>query len=527
MARNFSHPGRSAVRAQHGMVSTSHPIASAIGLEMLLEGGSAVDAAIAASAVLTIAEPHMTGIGGDCFALVGQDGSEDITAINGSGPAPKGITLDALTTLGLSEIPRHSPHAVTVPGAVGAWYALHQRFGKLDWDRIMSPALDYATHGMAVHDRVARDWALNTSNISEDADAAQQYLNNGQAYQPGEIFRQPQLAKALKAIIKDGAEGFYKGPVAEDMVAKLQALGGFHTEQDFSQYQAQFVTPISADYKGYTIWECPPNGQGVAALILIRMLEHFDLSSLNAVDQIHVLAEASKIAYHLRDTYVADPEHSSVPVDWLLADDQIQKFVSIIDMNKAQDFGAPDFPNHPHTVYLCAVDKDGMAISFINSIFDDFGSGISTPNFGVLMQSRGRAFSLQSGHANVIDGGKRPFHTIIPGMLTQNQRIIGPFGVMGGQYQATGHGMLMSNLFDLGMNPQQALDAARSFAHAGVLQLEDRHGDDVAKALQAKGHKLDYPSKPLGGGQAILRDLDTGVYTAGSDPRKDGSAIGY
>ena len=227
MARNFSHPGRSAVRAQHGMVSTSHPIASAIGLEMLLEGGSAVDAAIAASAVLTIAEPHMTGIGGDCFALVGQDGSEDITAINGSGPAPKGITLDALTTLGLSEIPRHSPHAVTVPGAVGAWYALHQRFGKLDWDRIMSPALDYATHGMAVHDRVARDWALNTSNISKDADAAQQYLNNGLAYQPGEIFRQPQLAKALKAIVKDGAEGFTKVRLLRIWWQNYRRLAGF------------------------------------------------------------------------------------------------------------------------------------------------------------------------------------------------------------------------------------------------------------------------------------------------------------
>ena len=265
---------------------------------------------------------------------------------------------------------------------------------------------------------------------------------------------------------------------------------------------------------------------GVAALILIRMLEHFDLSSLNAVDQIHVLAEASKIAYHLRDTYVADPEHSSVPVDWLLADDQIQKFVSMIDMNKAQDFGAPYFSIiHILSIFVLSI-KTGwpfpLSIQFLRFWLRDIN-----PNFGVLMQSRGRAFSLQSGHANVIDGGKRPFHTIIPGMLTQNQRIIGPFGVMGGQYQATGHGMLMSNLFDLGMNPQQALDAARSFAHAGVLQLEDRHGDDVAKALQAKGHKLDYPSKPLGGGQAILRDLDTGVYTAGSDPRKDGSAIGY
>ena len=527
MARNFSLPGRSAVRAKNGMISTSHPLASAAGLKTLTEGGSAIDAAITAAALLSVAEPHMTGIGGDCFALVSKDGSTDIIAINGSGRAPAGATVDAIKSQGLDEIPRHSPHAVTVPGAVDAWAQLHGKFGNLDWDKLFWPAMTYAEDGMAVHDRVARDWAMHTENVAEDSDASEQYLNNGAAYQAGALFSHPKLAKTFKAIMKDGRDGFYQGAVAHDMVNKLRSMGGFHTEEDFANHQSQFVTPISAEYMGHKIWECPPNGQGVAALILIKIVEQFDLASMGEVDRIHVLAEAAKIAYHLRDTYVADPDHEEVPVDWLLDDAQIKTFAAMIDMTKAQPFAASDFPTHPHTIYLAAVDKDGMAVSLINSIFDDFGSGISTPEYGVLFQSRGKAFRLDNNHPNRIVGGKRPLHTIIPGMITKGKDLVGPFGVMGGQYQAAGHAMLMSNLFAHGMNPQQALDAARSFAHSGVLQLESRHSSDIAEALKTRGHVLDYPSIPIGGGQAILRDLETGVYTAGSDPRKDGLAIGY
>ena len=527
MARDFSLPGRSAVRAKNGMITTSHPMASAAGLKTLVEGGSAVDAAITAAALLSVAEPHMTGIGGDCFALISKEGSTEVIAINGSGRAPAGATVDALKSQGLDEIPRHSPHAVTIPGAVDAWAQLHAKFGKHDWDRLFAPALSYARDGLAVHDRVARDWALHTENVAEDADARAQYLKNGTAYQAGDVFSHPKLAEMFKAIMKDGRDGFYKGAVAEDMVSKLQKMGGFHTEDDFANHQGQFVTPISADYMGHTIWECPPNGQGVAALVLIKIIEQFDLPAMAEVDRVHVLAEAAKIAYHLRDTYVADPDHEDVPVDWLLDEKQIKSFAAKIDMEKAQYFADSDFPTHPHTIYLAAVDQDGTAVSLINSIFDDFGSGISTPEYGVLFQSRGKAFRLDNNHPNKIAGGKRPLHTIIPGMITKGQDLVGPFGVMGGQYQAAGHAMLMSNLFAHGMNPQQALDAARSFAHGGILQLEGRHGDAIADALKARGHVLEYPSIPIGGGQAILRDLATGYYTAGSDPRKDGLAIGY
>jgi gamma-glutamyltranspeptidase/glutathione hydrolase len=527
MARNFSLPGRSAVRAKNGMISTSHPLATAAGLKTLVEGGSAIDAAISAAALLSVAEPHMTGIGGDCFALVSKEGSTEILAINGSGKAPAGASVEAMKAQGLDEIPRHSPHAVTIPGAVDAWWQLHSRFGKQDWDKLLWPAMSYASDGLAVHDRVARDWALHVSNVAEDDDARDQYLKDGAAYESGDVFNQPKLAEAFKVIMKEGRDGFYKGAVAEDMVSKLQRLGGFHTEEDFAQHQGQFVQPISANYMGHTIWECPPNGQGVAALLLIKIIEQFDLPAMTEVDRVHVLAEAAKIAYHMRDTYVADPDVEHVPVDWLLSDSQIKTFASMIDMTKAQHYGPSDFPTHAHTIYLAAVDKDGTAISLINSIFDDFGSGISTPKYGVLFQSRGRAFRIDEGHPNRIMGGKRPLHTIIPGMITKGQDLIGPFGVMGGQYQAAGHAMLMSNLFAHGMNPQQALDAARSFAHSGELQLEGRYSAEIAEALKDRGHQLDYPSSPIGGGQAILRDLGTGYYTAGSDPRKDGMAAGY
>lgn len=527
MARDFSLPGRSAVRATNGMMTTSHPMATAAGLKILNEGGTAVDAAIAATSLLSVAEPHMTGIGGDCFALVSSHGSTDIVALNGSGRAPAAASVDGVRAQGLDAIPRHSPHAVTIPGAVDAWATLHERFGGLDWDRLFQPSIDYATNGIALHDRVARDWGMHTANVSEDKDAADQFLKNGAAYQAGDVFQHPKLAEVFKLIAKNGRDGFYKGPVMEDMLAKLTSMGGFHAEADFTNTASSFVQPISATYKNHTIWECPPNGQGVAALVLIRMMEHFDLTKMNDTDRVHVLAEAAKIAYRLRDTYVADPDREDVPVDWLLDDKTIAEFVAMIDMEKAQPFDGSDFPTHPHTIYLAAVDKDGTAVSLINSIFDDFGSGISTPEYGVLMQSRGRAFMVDDTHPNRIEGGKRPLHTIIPGMITKGDKLVGPFGVMGGQYQAAGHAMLMTNLFAHDMNPQQALDAARSFCHNGILQLEGSYSAEVAAALTARGHVLDYPSAPIGGGQAILRNLETGVLTAGSDPRKDGHASGF
>ena len=528
MQRNFSSPGRSAVHATNGMIATSHPVASAVGLKVLTDGGSAVDAAIAATAVLSIAEPQMTGIGGDCFALVSKDGSTDITAINGSGRAPAAASVDALKAAGLdSDIPQSSPHCITVPGAVGAWWALHQKFGALDWDKVIWPSVAYAEEGIAVHERVARDWAKSYANVAGDADAAIQYLKEGRPYKAGDVFCQPKLAAAMRCIQANGHDGFYKGSVMEDMVSKLQSVGGLHVESDFTEAEPEFVTPISTDVFGHTIWECPPNGQGIAALVLLRLLDRFDITSMSELDRVHLHAEATKIAYHLRDQLVADPHFANVPVDDLLTEDFIGSLAAKIDMEKAAEPLASDFPLHPHTIYLAVVDRNGMAVSMINSIFDDFGSGISTPEFGVLFHSRGKAFRLDNNHPNRIEGGKRPMHTIIPGMISRGDTLIGPFGVMGGQYQAAGHGMIISRMLGLGMNPQQALDQPRSFAHGGVLQLEDGYDQDFADALTARGHVLDYPFGPIGGGQAILRHPETGVLTAGSEPRKDGLAIGY
>ena len=527
MPRNFSLPGRSAVRARNGMVAASHPMATAAGLKTLVEGGSAMDAALAAVALLSVAEPHMTGIGGDCFALVSPDGSTGIEAMNGSGRAPAGAAAAALAGEGLEAIPRHSPHAVTMPGAVDGWWCLHQRHGRLDWDRVLWPAAAYAEDGIAVHGRVARDWEANAGNIADDPDASIQYLANGRPYAEGAAFRHPQLAEALKIVQKEGRDGFYKGPVMEDMLAKLQAAGGAHEEADFAGVAAEFVEPIHADYRGHTVWECPPNGQGIAALAMMKVLERFDIASLPEARRVHLLAEAAKTAYHLRDAHVGDPAFQPAPTGWMLDDGHIDGLAAMIDPGKASAFKPSDFPEHPHTVYVAAVDGNGMAVSLINSLFDSFGSGISTPRFGVLFQSRGRAFTLEEGHPNALEGGKRPLHTIIPAMLGREGRLLGPFGVMGGEYQAAGHAMLVSNLADLGLDPQEALDAPRSFAYDGVLQLEEGHGAGVAESLEAMGHVLEYPSPPIGGGQAILKDGDAGFWVAGSDPRKDGHASGY
>ncbi len=527
MTRDFSLPGRSAVHARNGMIATSHPLASAVGLKTLNDGGSAVDAVITAAALLSVAEPHMTGIGGDCFALVAHEGSTDIQAFNGSGAAPKAADAASLRALGLTEIPRHSPHAVTVPGAVDAWFQLHARFGKHDWPRLFEPAASYAEQGLAVHERVARDWGLNAGNIEGDVDSRAQFLDAGGAYGVGSSFRHLRLAEAFRLIAKDGRDAFYRGAIAEDIVSKLDSLGGVHCLADFSGHAGSFVEPIFADYMGHRIWECPPNGQGLAALVLVKILEQFDIASLSEIDRVHLLAEASKIAYHFRDSHIADPSFAPFDGGSFLAADKIKNFASQIDMARAALFAPSDFPSHPHTVYLAAVDSFGTSVSLINSIFDDFGSGISTPLFGILLQSRGRAFSLDAGHPNVLAGGKRPLHTIIPGMVTRGDSVVGAFGVMGGQYQAAGHGMLLSHIFGRGLGVQRALDMPRSFYHSGILQLESGYGSDIAAALALKGHVLDYPSSPIGGGQAIFRDLETGFYVGGSDSRKDGLVIGY
>ncbi|MEM7072892.1 MAG: gamma-glutamyltransferase family protein [Pseudomonadota bacterium] len=513
------------------MIATSHPVATTTGLRCLLEGGNAVDAALSACAVLSIAEPHMTGIGGDCFALVMPPDAPEPYALNGSGRAPKRATIEALQSLGVDQLEPHSPHSVTIPGAVSGWWSLHQRFGRKDWDQILQPAIKYAAKGIGVHARVAWDWSLDWSNLTKDPDTASIYLHNHQPYGFGMRFANPTLAETLNLIADQGPDGFYQGAVRDDLLGKLNRLGGLHCEDDFATIAAEFLDPIATDALGHTIWQCPPNGQGLAALVLVRILERFEFETLDSADQIHLLAEAGKQAYHLRDQSIADPDFICVPIEELLADGNIAALADQIDMHKARTASPSLLPTHPDTVYLCVVDGDGMAVSLMSSIFDSFGSAITAPKSGMLLHSRGRSFSLDPTHPNALEPGKRPLHTIIPAMLGKDQRLAGPFGVMGGQYQVIGQAGFLLNHFCNGMNVQAALDAPRSFAFDGVLQLESGLDSQIVTDLAARGHQIvqGSPRRPimLGGGQAIMRNHETGLWHGGSDPRKDGMVAGF
>ena len=530
--RAFNQPGRSSIYANNAAMATSHPLATQIGLQVLQSGGSAVDACIAATAVLSIAEPAMTGIGGDCFALIGQTGQprQPIVAINGSGFSPQQATREAAMAQGLDTIPTHSPWAVTIPGAVAAWAQLHQDYGKLSWQQVLQPAIDYARQGVPVHERVAFDWQTHHQHLLQDPDTSAQYLNKGQPYKEGELFKQAKLAQTLNCIAQQGASAFYTGPIAEDMVNKLNSLGGCHQLQDFA-YQLSlgedmYVQPVAQEFQGMTLWECPPNGQGIAAQVIVAIMANFKVSNLGPTDYHHLLAEATKLAYQLRDSCISDPTFMAYTAADILHPEFINSLAASIDMQQATPAPASVFPNHKDTIYLCCVDKDGLNVSFINSIFNPFGSGICAPEAGVLLQSRGASFNLSEAHTNCLNPRKRPLHTIIPAMLTAADRLVGPLGVMGGHYQACGHAHVLNLMLNYGHSAQAALDAPRSFAYEDKLSVESSMPTDVIQGLRDKGHKVEVDDAPMGGGQCILR-LANGVLQAASDPRKDGLALGY
>jgi gamma-glutamyltranspeptidase/glutathione hydrolase len=524
---DFFSARRPSTFAGQAMVATSHPLATAAGLDILSAGGNAVDAALAAVAVQCVVDPLMTGVGGDCFALYAPAGGA-VTAMNGSGCAPAGATIAALQALGLtSGIPITSPHAITVPGAVSGWCLLHDTHGRLALDQIFARAIGYATDGYVITPRVAQDWAANVHFIAGDPHAAAVFVPTGHAPQPGDRHAQPLLAERLQEIAAMGAAGFYTGDTAATMVAHLQSLGGLHTVADFAAGKdaAHWVTPISATYRGFEVHECPPNGQGLAALMILRIMAGFDIATMSDVDRIHLHAEATKLAYHHRDALIADAADSVGLAETLLSDAVIHTLQGRIDMAQAMPPALWDEPEHKDTIYLCVVDKDGNAISLINSIFNAFGSTRLDPATGVLFHSRGASFRLTPGHPNAIGPGKRPMHTIIPGMVTQNGRVQMPFGVMGGHYQAAGHAAFLSNLIDRGMSVQAAMDAPRTFATGGVLEVEPSLPDCVRIALAGRGHRIVVVKKPMGGSQAIR--ITEGLLEGGSDSRKDGMALGY
>ena len=523
--RDLHLPGRSAVYARNGLCATSHPIAAQVAIEMLRAGGNAVDAAIAAALVLGIAEPQMTGIGGDCFALIKPPGSEDIIALNGSGRSPRGLNAADLRARGLTAIPIQGIEAVTLPGAIDAFCRLNADYGMKSLAETLAPAIRYAEEGIPVAPRVAFDWADDLPCLK--GAARDFYTLGGKAPAVGQVFRAPGQAEVLRRIAKEGRAGFYEGEVAEDMIASLQALGGTHTLDDLSATACDYTTPVSGPYQGVDLVEHPPNGQGATAILMLNILRHFDLRAMEpfGAARAHVEAEAAKLAYDARNRFIADPGHTT-RLDHMLSPETAAKLAALIDPKRAMPQAAPlTEAVHRDTIYITVVDRDRMAVSLIYSVFWGFGSGFASSKFGINFQNRGAGFTLAKGHPNEAAGGKRPMHTIIPGMIRQDGRALMPFGVMGGAYQPCGHARFVTNLVDYGMDLQDAIDAPRSFSGPEGMEVERGYSDQVRAELAAMGHSVVIPQTPLGGAQAIRIDGD--VLVGASDPRKDGCALGY
>ncbi len=523
--RDFQLPGRSATYASNGMCATSHPLAAATAIDILKAGGNAVDAAIAGAVLLGICEPQMTGIGGDCFFLIKPAGAETVIAVNGSGRGPAGLSAQALRDAGHTTMPLYgNPASVTLPGAIDAFCRVSADHGRLGIDRLLAPAIRYAEEGVPVAPRVAFDWADDAAILS--GDARNFYLIDGAVPKPGQIFRAPGQAEVLRRIAAEGRDGFYKGEVAEDMVTSLNAMGGTHTLDDFAAVACDYTTPISGTYHGVELIEHPPNGQGATAILMLNILSHFDLAAMDPLGAMraHIEAEAAKLAYDARNRFIA--EHSP-RLDHMLSAETAARLAALIDPARAMaDPARVSEAVHKDTILITTVDRDGMAVSLIYSIFHGFGSGLASARFGINFQNRGAGFTLAAGHPNEAAGGKRPMHTIIPGMIRQNGRVTMPFGVMGGAYQPNGHARFITNMVDFGMDPQAAFDAPRSFGALGTMEVERGYSDGVRAALAGMGHNVQVPHVALGGAQAIRID-DSGVLIGASDPRKDGCALGY
>lgn len=524
--RDFQRPGRSGVFSTEAMVATSHPVASAVAIETLKAGGNAVDAAIAAAVLQGFAEPAMTGIGGDMFALIKPADGAPLRALNASGRAPQAMTAATLRDAGHKNVPTEGPWAVSLPGAVAGFADLSEKYGQLGFDRCLQPAIHYAEQGLPVAPRVAADWAFAAHRLS--GAARRHYLSNNKPLIPGQIFRAPGQADVLRRLAKEGPAAFYEGEVADDMAQSLSNMGGPHQVSDFASVTPDWVEPISGSYQGIELVEHPPNGQGAAAILLANILSNFDLARMDpfGADRAHIEAEATKLAYDARNRFVADPGFMT-RLDHLMDPATAGKLADLIDLKRAApDPAALSEAVHRDTIYLTVVDRDRMAVSLIYSIFGTFGAGIASEKFGILFQNRAAGFTLAEGHPNEMQPGKRPLHTIIPAMLRQNGKLMMPFGVMGGPYQACGHARFLSNIVDYGMDPQTAIDGPRAFAMSDGLQVERGYSETVKAELQARGHTIIDPTVAIGGAQAI-RIHASGVLEGGSDPRKDGCALGY
>ena len=529
--RDLEKPGRSPAHAMHAMAATSHTLATQVAIDMLKAGGNAMDAAIAACAVQCVVEPESTGIGGDNFCLYMPAGASKPVAFNGSGKAPSGATCAYYAEQGITTLERQTPHAVVVPGAVEAWCRLSADHGRLPLPEVLAPAIEYARNGYPVSSRVAVDFASASALLAAEPTMARIFMPGGSTPSVGSVHHQPELASTLQAIADGGPDAFYTGEIAEDMVGYLRSLGGLHTMEDFATYTGDYVEPISGEFRGNTVWQCPPNGQGVIALLMLNIMAGVETGTNPiTVERMHAEIEACRLAYTSRNMYLADPAYADVDIDTLLSPAYADRLRAAIDPEKAQDpMPDADLVRHNDTVYIAVVDSDGNACSFINTLFSNFGAGLCAPKSGVVFTNRAQGFSLDPASPNRIEPGKRPLHTIIPAMVTRGDKAVMPYGVMGGQYQAMGHMQFLTRLFDYGMDIQEAMDAPRFMADpfTGEVEIEETVPLDIREALAEKGHRIVKPAKPIGGSQAIWMDPDTGVLTGGSEPRKDGCAIGY
>jgi gamma-glutamyltranspeptidase/glutathione hydrolase len=527
MSRDFQLPGRSPVIACEGMAATSHPLASRVAVETLRAGGNAADAAVAAVAVLCVVEPHMTGIGGDCFAMIHAPG-RSVWGYNGSGRAGTRASLDALLAQGMRMIAPDSIHAVTVPGAIDAWAAILAAHGRFALDRVLAPAIHYGESGFPVAARIAWDWAQAVGKLRADAGAARHLLFDGRAPAEGDVVRLPALAQSLKTIAAQGPRAFYEGPLAQDIVATVAGRGSFLAAEDFARHRGEVVAPIATNYRGLDVLELPPNSQGLTALVLLNILERFDLAALDPLgtDRFHLALEAARLAYAVRDTHIADPAAMRVsPLD-LLDKNFAAKLAARIDPAKRVPLPRAPSPGDD-TVYLTVVDRDRMAVSLINTLYSTFGVGICTEKTGIMLTNRGACFVLDPDHPNAFGPGKRPMHTIIPALAFRDRRCELSFGVMGAHYQPMGHAQVITNMVDYGMDVQAAIDGPRAFFLGDSAVVERGLPEATVDGLRARRHDVVRAPSPWGGAQAIGIDWQRGVLIGGSDPRKDGCALGY
>jgi gamma-glutamyltranspeptidase/glutathione hydrolase len=527
MSRDFQLPGRSPVIACEGMAATSHPLATLAAVETLRSGGNAADAAVTAVAVLCVVEPHMTGIGGDCFCMIDVPG-QPVWGYNGCGRAGARASGETLIGQGMRAIAPTSVHAVTVPGAIDAWAAILAAHGRFGLDRALAPAIGHAERGFPVAARIAWDWAAAVGKLAADPGATLHFLRDGRAPAEGDIVRLPALAKTLRIIAAQGPRAFYEGAIAEDMVATVAARGSFLAAQDFAAHRGEVVTPIATSYRGLDVLELPPNTQGLTALVLLNILERFDLAALDprGPDRCHLMLEAARLAYAVRDTHIADPAAMRVAVPALLDKNFAAALARRID--PARRVPLPRTPTPVgDTVYLTVVDRDRMAVSLINTLYSTFGVGICTERSGIMLTNRGACFVLDPGHPNAFGPGKRPMHTIIPALAFRDGHCDTAFGVMGAHYQPIGHAQVVTNLIDYGMDVQAAIDAPRVFFVGDETVVERALPAASAEGLVARGHDLVFAPSPWGGAQAIRIDRARGVLIGGSDPRKDGCALGY